>query len=105
VGFLLSLRNSWFGCIVRHSDGPLRIARAELPIADGMSGSPFFDEAGRAIDVWCVSSDTRNRTEGGSHSQLMDSLPCCFFGDCRHKAATGGSLRALTSGGCMSKCM
>jgi hypothetical protein len=73
--FILSLRNRWFSCIVRGDDGPLMVARAELPIVDGMSGSPILDESGRAIGMVCVSNETRNRTEGGCNPQLMDSRP------------------------------
>jgi hypothetical protein len=78
-GFLLSLRNDWFGCCVSHHEGPynlpLWIRDAKLPFIDGMSGSPILDEVGRAIGVVCVSEDNKNCTQGGGHPHLMETLP------------------------------
>ena len=90
--FLLSLRNRWFSCSISGLDseytGPrsLYIRRAEHPFVDGMSGSPIVDGDGRAIGIVCVLSDNKNRTEGGGHPHLIDSLPGWYVRNCERPA-------------------
>lgn len=72
---LLSLKNKWFKCVVRNSAGPLWLERAELPILDGMSGSPILSEDGRAFGLVNGSGTAKNSTAGGGHPQLVECLP------------------------------
>ncbi len=80
--FLLSLKNQWFSCTVRHSpNGMLRICDAVEGIAGEMSGSPIIiTKDGAAIGIVCLSGGGPDKlTEGGPHPRLMGNLPGWFL--------------------------
>src|SRR4051794_22251871 len=54
-GWLLSLGNTWFQCVVRQNGGPLWIVDAAEGIVGGISGSPIVNDSGAAIGVMCAS--------------------------------------------------
>jgi hypothetical protein len=74
---LLSLKNRWFACTVRHfPNGMLSVSDAAEGIVGGMSGSPIITADGAAIGLVCLSGGTgKVHTEGGPNPRLMGNLP------------------------------
>lgn len=81
---LLSLKNEWFPCKVRHQpNSALWVHHATNGIEGGMSGSPIIAEDGTAIGIICLGSGGRmdKQFEGGPNPRLMGNLPGWFLAE------------------------